>query len=553
MDDSAEISIDQSSRPVWENIVESSILEQPSTKYKLNVQTWSASGKFMLISCKMELRLNLLSMLISMLACQAKTMTEAHTCIRSNKGGNKHATQGWIAEVVSDKLKSSGDVYVIELSKWLMQKYSIVLQYHKVFRGKEQAYNDIYGKWEDSFIRMDDFKEELRNRNPESVVEIGFETDGDKKRFQRFFISLVACSMGFLAGCRPYISLDACHLKGKFNGVLVAATGIDACSMGFLAGCRPYISLDACHLKGKFNGVLVAATGIDENTNSWTWFLESLKKAVGTPYGLVISSDMQKGLEGAIMQVYPSVEHRECIRHLYSNFKKNESEEAVTYLHANHKKIWSRSKFGTTSKCDYITNNISETFNSWVGDLRYKPVLDLLDGIREMLMVRFHKKRKVAVCASSDNRAEVKYKGKRWEVILVERKCTSAFIAFIRDNNWDKYVDPYFTVTKFKEAYALEIGPLPTKDQWVHMETEEKIYPPFIKRPAGRPRKNRIVPHDESKRRHKCPRCNEYGHHSRTCKNPAFEPSQSSNKFQASTSKRKSKLVSRWLCEFGDV
>ena len=157
-----------------------------------------------------------------------------------------------------------------------------------------------------------------------------------------------------------------------------------------------------------------------------------------------------------------------------------------------------------------------------------------------------------AVCASSDNRAEVKYKGRRWEVILDERKCTcrvwqvkglpcvhaAAFIAFRRDNNWDKYVDPYFTVEKFKEAYALEIGPLPTKDQWVHIETEEKIYPPFIKRPAGRPRKNRIVPHDESKRRHKCPRCNEYGHHSRTCKNPAFELSQGSNKFQASTSKR---------------
>ncbi|PWA84213.1 hypothetical protein CTI12_AA160260 [Artemisia annua] len=195
-----------------------------------------------------------------------------------------------------------------------------------------------------------------------------------------------------------------------------------------------------------------------------------------------------------------------------------------------------------------------------------------------MLMVRFHKKRKVvkkwkgalvpiaqrhiknisknfgeyAVCASSNYRAEVKYKGKRWEVILDERKYTcrvwqvrglpcvhaAAFIAFTRDNNWDKYVDSYFTVDKFKEAYALEIGPLATKDQWVRTEAEGKIYPPVIKRPSGRPRKNRIVPNDESKRRHKCPRCSKYGHHSRTCKNPAFEPSQDSNEFQPSTSKR---------------
>ncbi|GKG32862.1 uncharacterized protein Tco_0430372, partial [Tanacetum coccineum] len=105
---------------------------------------------------------------------------------------------------------------------------------------------------------------------------------GGKKCFKRFFISLVACSKGFLAGCRPYISLDACHLKGKFNGVLAAATSIDG-----------------------NNGIFPVAYAVleSENGNSWTWFLESLKKAIGTPDGLVISSDMQKGLELAIMQV----------------------------------------------------------------------------------------------------------------------------------------------------------------------------------------------------------------------------------------------------------
>ncbi|GJW72581.1 ribonuclease H-like domain-containing protein [Tanacetum coccineum] len=61
---------------------------------------------------------------------------------------------------------------------------------------------------------------------------------------------------------------------------------------------------------------------IKENTNSWEWFLKLLKKAIGTPNGLVISSDMQKGLGAAITQVYPDVEHRECMRHMYSNFKK---------------------------------------------------------------------------------------------------------------------------------------------------------------------------------------------------------------------------------------
>nr|XP_043623589.1 uncharacterized protein LOC122595313 [Erigeron canadensis] len=385
---------------------------------------------------------------------------QEHSCIRSNKAGNRRATQGWIANIVTDKLKSDGDVGVPDLMKWISKTYNVELPCHKVFRGKEQAYTDVYGKWEDSFVMIDDFKEELHARDPRSVVDIEFEKDGDKKRFLRFFISFAACSTGFLVGCRPNISLDACHLKGNFNGVLAAATAIDG-----------------------NNSIFPVAYGVleSENTKSWTWFLELLERAIGTPNGLVISSDMQKGLEVAITQVYPNIEHRECIRHLYSNLKRHFHDdffyfklwgaaiaycvndhdrlldeidvvrkEAITYLNDNHNKIWSRCKFGTTSKCDYITNNISESFNSWVGDLRYRPVLDLLDAIREKLMKRFDKKRRnvkkwkgslvpmaknyvrtitknlgeYAVSRSSDNRAEVTYKGKRWDVTLDEKKCS---------------------------------------------------------------------------------------------------------------------------------
>ncbi|KAL4575445.1 hypothetical protein LXL04_022289 [Taraxacum kok-saghyz] len=253
------------------------------------------------------------------------------------------------------------------------------------------------------------------------------------------------------------------------------------------------------------------------------------------------------------------------------------SQAAIKYLNNNHKKVWSKSKFGTTSKCDYNTNNISESFNSWIGALRYQPVLDLLDGVREKLIKRFDKKRMLVkkwngvlvpiaknhledisknlgeyeVSRCSDNHAEVKCKGKRWEVNLYERKCScrvwqvtglpcvhaSAFIAFTRDVNWDKYVDSCYTVQKVKEAYAFEIAPMPGADQWMQKEWE-KIYPPIIKRPVGRPKKKRIKSSGESKRRHKCPRCGEYGHREKTCKNPA---PQDLNASQTSTSKRRSK------------
>jgi hypothetical protein len=108
----------------------------------------------------------------------------------------------------------------------------------------------------------------------------------------------------------------------------------------------------------------------------------------------------------------------------------------------------------------------------------------------------------------------VKRMGKRWEVVLDDRTCScrvwqvksvpclhaAAFIAFTRDVNWDKFVDTYFTIEKYKSAYALEVAPMPTKDQWVHIDAE-KIHPPTIKRPPGRPKKNRIKANDEQKRR----------------------------------------------------
>ncbi|GJZ71596.1 transposase, MuDR [Tanacetum coccineum] len=119
------------------------------------------------------------------------------------------------------------------------------------------------------------------------------------------------------------------------------------------------------------------------------------------------------------------------------------NEDAVKYLTINHNKLWSRSKFGTTCKCDYMTNNISEAFNSWVGTFRYQPVLNLLDNIREKILKSISKASKL--------------------------------------------------------SYG--VATMPGKDQWVRLETGEKIYPPIIKQSAGRPRKNRIVPADETKKK----------------------------------------------------
>lgn len=134
-----------------------------------------------------------------------------------------------------------------------------------------------------------------------------------------------------------------------------------------------------------------------------------------------------------------------------------------------------------------------------------------------------------------DSSAEIQKEGLRWEVNLEEKTCTcrawqvkglpfvhaAAFIASIRNVRWENYVDSCFTVARFKTAYGMCIASMPIRNEWVNRDLGYKIFLPILKRPAGRPRKNRIRPSDEPKKRlHKCRRCGLFGHNKSTCKNP---------------------------------
>ena len=50
--------------------------------------------------------------------------------------------------------------------------------------------------------------------------------------------------------------------------------------------------------------------------------------------------------------------------------------------------------FNTTSKCDVVNNNLSETFNGWILDARYKPIISMLEEIKIKVMERLRVKRR---------------------------------------------------------------------------------------------------------------------------------------------------------------
>ncbi|OAY84632.1 hypothetical protein ACMD2_20575 [Ananas comosus] len=64
-------------------------------------------------------------------------------------------------------------------------------------------------------------------------------------------------------------------------------------------------------------------------------------------------------------------------------------EMALSKIHGH----WEYSKFGTIAKCDYLTNNISESFNAWISNDRHRPLIDMLDTIRQKIMVKMEDRR----------------------------------------------------------------------------------------------------------------------------------------------------------------
>jgi transposase-like protein len=59
-----------------------------------------------------------------------------------------------------------------------------------------------------------------------------------------------------------------------------------------------------------------------ETLKNWTWFMEHLRRAIGDPPFLAVSSDACKGLENVVKDVFPHAEQRECFRHLMENYVK---------------------------------------------------------------------------------------------------------------------------------------------------------------------------------------------------------------------------------------
>ena len=334
---------------------------------------------------------------------QVTVLVDKHDCVSSMRQITPSASCKWVASKAVGILRLEPNIGVKNLQGRLEEAHKCKIAYDTVYRGRERALAEVYGKWSKSFELLFRWKAEVMKRSPGSVVEIDvLEVDGEIY-FHCFFCALKPCIDGFLEGCRPHLSIDATTLNGRWNGHLAAAIGVDG-----------------------HNWMYPVAYGFiaSKTTDNWTWFMEQLKKAIGDPPLLAVCSDACKGLAKVVKNVFPNAEQRECFYHLVRNFQKrfrgfghiypaarsykeegfyeniakmlSESSAAVQWLQTNHKLLWYRCALNLEIKCDYITSNIAESFNNRIRDHKDLPVANHADKIREMIMVLWNKRRNIA-------------------------------------------------------------------------------------------------------------------------------------------------------------
>ncbi|KAF9614097.1 hypothetical protein IFM89_015359 [Coptis chinensis] len=119
---------------------------------------------------------------------------------------------------------------------------------------------------------------------------------------------------------------------------------------------------------------------------------------------------------------------RYCFKHMYKNFKKNfggelwenlawgaakaykqqelikilgvinkTNSKALDWLDTEPRSCWARAHFDWTSKCDELTNNFSESFNSWILRIRDKPLVHFMDKYNLNLLQMVYDRRELAL------------------------------------------------------------------------------------------------------------------------------------------------------------
>ncbi|XP_052620937.1 uncharacterized protein LOC128126840 [Lactuca sativa] len=381
-----------------------------------------------------------------------------------------------------------------EMQAIIQSKFHYKVSSSKCYRAKCMAISLIDGKLSDHYAKVWDYGHELMRSNPGSTVQIFVTVNPDNTTtFHRMYTCFKAIKEGWKLGCRRVIWLDGSFLKGQCKGELLTAIGRDA--------------------------------------NNHVY-----------PIALA-------GLLEAVKVVLPHVEHRQCARHVYANFRKvfsgiefknmfwtvakstveggfklnmekirEVNPAAYDHLMAREPKSWCRAFFKGGMACEAIENGMAECFNAIILDARKKPLLAMFEEIRLCMMERLFNLKQEAckwelyVHPSGLNAFEVRNGFHSYGVSLEGMYCTcrlwelsgipcvhaQATIIYTQQDP-ARFISTWFVKDKFLATYESNILHVNGSNMW-EPTPYTKPLPPTERRMPGRPcmkRKRHVSEHQD--------------------------------------------------------
>ncbi|KAL3530065.1 hypothetical protein ACH5RR_009387 [Cinchona calisaya] len=171
------------------------------------------------------------------LTFQIKTLDGIpHRCPWSYK--NKSANSRWLAQKFIRQIANDPSIRVRNFKQTVKDKFNINVFDNQLCRAKSKAIRTIQGEHKEQYWRLRDYCATILERNPGSCALVVTETHPmyENPIFKRKFVMFNAQKEGFISACRPVIGLDACHLKCTMDGQLMAVVARNANNQMFLLG-----------------------------------------------------------------------------------------------------------------------------------------------------------------------------------------------------------------------------------------------------------------------------------------------------------------------------
>ncbi|KAJ9565743.1 hypothetical protein OSB04_001709 [Centaurea solstitialis] len=232
-------------------------------------------------------------------------------------------------------------------------------------------------------------------------------------------------------------------------------------------------------------------------------------------------SDRQKGIIPAIAKIFPSAEHRFCVKHIHDNMK-------LTWRGQELKiQVWVCAAAATVPEFEEAMKKLKSTssgaydwlrkipLHHWsrahfIVDARDKPIITCLEYIREYLMKRIGNVNMViqkAVGPLTPTAAGV--------LESIKNQAINYDVIWSRGTSYQK------------KMYSFHLQPINGPKMWPKVDCPLKLIPPTHHKQVGHPKKKRqksiteITEGNKLKRVGKtvrCVKCNKEGQNKRTCK-----------------------------------